>query len=256
MKSIRVFFRKSLKSGVKRITRKVVQKHHIEIIAIVGEYGSQIAREALYSILDERYNVRRNVRPIWWDMSIPLTILGYDDKKYGVFGWLEIFVKSVGLYLKAPSYKHKIIIELNTESKDIAEYWGEFLNPNIILILNASEAENTLLTRIMNDKQTQIVYNSDEIKTEDFIDTINKPKIRFGIQNADVLYKYTDGELSVSFKGKTYEAKINLPEFEIAPVVGAISVAIVYENDIAEIIDNLIKFELHPHILDKIYQSI
>lgn len=164
--------------------------------------------------------------------------------------------RSIGLYLKSPSYKHKIIIELDTQSEDIADYWGEFLNPVIILVLNAGDAENTLLKKILNNKQTQIVYNSDEVLTKDFIDTINQPKIKFGIQNADVLYKYSEGALNVQFKGKEYEAKINLPEFEISPVVGAISVALIYENDIAEIIDNLVKFELHPHILDKIYQSI
>lgn len=68
--------RKILRKLVKQLTSKIIDKHDISIIAVLGHFGTDIAREALYAIISENTNVRRNTNRIWWDMSIPLTILG------------------------------------------------------------------------------------------------------------------------------------------------------------------------------------
>ena len=257
MKKIKIILRKWLKARVKGLTQKALNKHDIEIIAIVGQYGTQIAREALYSILEDRYNVRRNVRPIWWDMSIPLTILGYEDKQYSIVGWVEILLKSIIAYIKNPSYKHKIIIEMDTQSEDIADYWGEFVHPQVLLLLNAGKQELNLLSRIIGESVTTIVYNYDDLASIDYVSNVSsKKQLKFGMKDGDIVYSYFDDTLVLKQKGSEYMTRISLPEFEITPLVGAITTSTIYENDTQEIMADLSKFELHPHILDKIYHSI
>lgn len=257
-KKIKESLRKILRKLVKQLTRKIIEKHNISIIAILGHFGTDIAREALYSIISENGNVRRNTKPIWWDMSIPITILGGEDKKKSILEWNIFAFKSWIGYITNKSYPHQIIIELDTNYEDVADYWGDIIAPKAVLLVNVEQNEARQLEKIINNKeQVSIIYDVDDINSYSFIKNLKSQKtFSFGIDKASLNYRYDKKVLDYIYRSKSYKAKIDVPIFEVKPIVGAISTAIVLGVKPSNIPNRIENFELHPEIISKVINNI
>ena len=90
--------RNILKFLLKKLSRRAIKKHDIEIIVVTGWYGTKIATDMMYTILSEKHKVRRNISYLRWDFGLPLAILGYEDKRRNIFDWIWLIIKA-NIYL-------------------------------------------------------------------------------------------------------------------------------------------------------------
>lgn len=257
-KKIRLNLRKILRKLVKQLTGKIIDKHDISIISVLGHFGTDIAREALYSVMSENGNVRRNTNPIWWDMSIPITILGGEDKRKSILEWNIFALKSWIGYITNKSYPHQIIIELDTNYEDVAKYWGDMIAPKAVLLINMEENEVEQFESIIDQKEgLSIIYDFEDINSSKFIKNLKNQKIySFGSKGALLNYKYENNELTFKYKSKTYSVKIDVPIFEVKPIVGAILTAIVLGTKPGTIPNLIENFELHPEMISRVINNI
>ena len=69
------------------------------IIGITGSVGKTGTKEAIYSVLNEKFRTRRNIKNYNNEIGAPLTILGSylspETTFGGLLGWLKIFSKSL-----------------------------------------------------------------------------------------------------------------------------------------------------------------
>src|SRR5690606_25350599 len=167
-------------------------------------------KEMLYTVLKEKDNVRRNVEDIWWDLSIPLNVLGYEDKQRSYTEWMNLIISAFVAILKNKSNPHLLILNADTKNKDTANYWSNFLNPEYLVVLNYQEDSifaNELLRKneIIEGKVIASKNFAGEIPKE-----ITKGRVfTYGSQKADLLLKrLSDGRLRITYK----KEKISLPK--------------------------------------------
>ena len=142
--------RNLLKTIVLILAKLAIRKHGIKFVVICGWHRTKLVREELYNYLSEDFNVRRNIQNIWWDLSLPLNILGYKDKRYSKKGWFKILTKTVGALVKSPRNPHKIIIDLNFSDINTSNYWARIIKPELLIILNYKQSEKALFELLMN----------------------------------------------------------------------------------------------------------
>ncbi|MBP9759120.1 hypothetical protein KBD45_05480 [Candidatus Dojkabacteria bacterium] len=136
--------RNLLKTILLILAKFAIRKHGIKFIIICGWHRTTIVKEEMYNYLSEDYNVRRNIQNIWWDLSLPLDILGYKDRRYSTKGWFKMIIKTIGALLTGPKNPHKIIIDLNFSDKNTSKYWKKIIKPELLIILNYKQSEKEL----------------------------------------------------------------------------------------------------------------
>jgi hypothetical protein len=180
-----------------------IKKHKIRLMIIVGDTATDVARELIYTVLKEKINVRRNTNSIWWDLSVPLNILGYEDRRYTALGWLKTFVSVVIALLLNKSNPQLIILNADSANKSTVKYWTELVEPEYLVVLNYQG--NTALTdefvlRTINKSGTIVI----PAKVVGEIPLLKKNKykkiITYANVNSDLIIKTTSkGEIYVKY---------------------------------------------------------
>lgn len=244
------FSRNLLKSILGSLSKKTIAKHHAEVIVVVGWTGSSAVREMIYHILRDSFNVRRNVTDVWWDLSVPLGILGYEDKKRNPVQWLVVIVKAyISLFIK-PKYHHKIIINLDTSVEDTARFWSKYIKPNIVVILK--EKPESKVLKMLFDKEGSEKYLF-----------VHNPYLFKGLMNkqvrefiysrkGDLSYKRVKKTLLMEYKKE--RVSINIPSgypfiWELIPA--AFSVGLLQGIEVKDLVERISHFEMHPKQVQK-----
>lgn len=178
-----------LKNILWLLSRAAIYKHDMKIIVVAGFYGTEIVREGLYQILSTKYTTRRNVNMITWDMSIPLAVLGYKDKRRSFFEWIGLFFKIIGTLLFAHKNPHILILSANCTFPETAKFWAEILKPDCLVILNY-EKESRLIENLLErtKKEGMIIYDNDLVNAN-YIGDLNFMKVyTYGEVKSDLLY--------------------------------------------------------------------
>ena len=101
------------------------------IIGVTGSVGKTGAKEAIYSVLNERFNIRRNIKNYNNEIGAPLTVLGSDVSPEttfgGLLGWLKIFSKSLIIIIYQRNYPEILVLELGVSKPDDMKYLMSFL---------------------------------------------------------------------------------------------------------------------------------
>lgn len=131
----RKLLRRILRKILAHLSRWALEKHDPEIIAVVGEGKTGIAREAIYQALKRgRYPARRNIEAPDAEFVLPLIILGSHEYPRSYLGWLKVLAKALGLLLFRPSYKHLLVLEIGYSYKEIFDYFWELTRPSTLVI--------------------------------------------------------------------------------------------------------------------------
>lgn len=244
-------FRYILKHILGFLSRKVLVKHDAEVIVVIGWTGSSIVREMIYNELREKFNVRRSTREVWWDLSVPLTVLGYKDKKRDLFSWGYLIIRSFVSLLLRKRYSHKIIINMDTSYDDIAKFWGKYIKPNVVVMLKENP-ESKLIKKILqtdNSKQILFIYNPE------FFTGFKKKNTReftYSEKSGDIIYSRIGDILQIKYKDK--KLTVHIPPvcsfiWELIPA--ALAVGILEDIEFSSLKTSLSKFSFHPNQLNQ-----
>ncbi len=133
-------FLKTILAAVLRLeSRLILKKYKPEIISITGSVGKTSAREAIYTVLGARFNVRRSNKSYNTELGAPLTIIGEENPWYSPLGWAKVILKGLGLILKStPMYPEKIILEIGADRPGDIEKLARF-KPHIAIVTAIGE---------------------------------------------------------------------------------------------------------------------
>lgn len=243
---MRGFFRKLLKRTLGYLAKLSIARYGTEVILVVGWTGSSIVREMIYHLLKDHFNVRRSVSSIWRDLSVPLNILGYEDKKRNVFEWFALVLKSFRNILIKRKYPHKIVINLDTFYEDTAKYWAEYIIPDIVVVLR-ERPESRLIDALL--KQTggeKILFVHDPKLFKGFKNK-NVREFIYSQGRGDLIYKKNRGKLEVHHKDE--KVSINIPErfkFIYEYIPPSLSCGILQGIKLKNLTKDLSYFEFHP----------
>ena len=242
-----------LKKTLQYLSAWAIRKHKLELIVITGDTGVEIVREGIYSILSQKYIVRRNIKSVWWDLSIPLNILGYTDETRSLFSWIILIFRATIYLLYGPKNPHTLILSAQSGLKETAEYWSEFIKPNFLVIVDDALNKNVsnYLRKATIEKNGVIITENSEFENNSntFLFGKNKSsKVTFQVSSDKILVQYNKFSISV-------------PRFFFSPssgkyIAGIVSLCISKGMAIDDIAIGLSKFDMKSEILKKISTKI
>lgn len=206
------YLRKVLKFILEKLAQAAIKKHGIDFVVVVGWFGTDLVKEGIYDVLSEQLIVRRNTKRIWWDLSIPLLILGYEDRQRSFLRWIALIFKTMFSLVVNPKNPHKIIVDLNLADKNTAEYWGKIIFPEILVIASYKKEKPFTIEKLV--KSTELNEGKIFVAADIAEDKFNKFS-KFG-------YKANKDSKVIFTKVKEYPLAKNTPSFiarNYAPII-------------------------------------
>ena len=84
--------KKIVQRSLKFLAKLILKKYRPEVIGVTGSVGKTSTKEAIYTVLSHKYNVRRNIKNYNNEIGLPLTIIGASSGGSSVWGWCGAFV--------------------------------------------------------------------------------------------------------------------------------------------------------------------
>ncbi len=235
------------------LAKWAIRKHNMELIVVSGKAGIDLVREGIYVVLSEKYQVRRNVKPVWWDLSIPLNILGYVDKRRGVLAWLDVIFKSWFVLVFGPKNPSILVLSAESEREETAKYWYKILKPDYLVIANYTEKSPVVEFLLNRTKiQGRVVYNPEDIEVK------QRRTFAYGT-NKSAKLKMRETKEAVTYSYKDYKLKVEkyfLPPYTKNIVGSILSTALYKGMGFEDSVNGLLKFDLRNKILSQISENI
>lgn len=119
--------------------KKIIKKYQPKIVGITGSIGKTSAKEATFSILNEKFQVRQNIKNYNNELGVPLTIIGSKSKGKSVFGWLAVFVKAFKLLIiKSRNYPEVLVLEMGADKVGDIGYLVDIAKPDVSVVTKVS----------------------------------------------------------------------------------------------------------------------
>lgn len=210
------------------LTRKNLRKHGVNVVAIVGNGQTSIAREAIYAVLKTKHAVRRNVEIPETELSIPLSILGAKVYPQNMYEWIQTVLRVALQILIVKPHRHVLVLEISDVKKDLAEFWLNIIQPKVVVICGETSLYLKGSTLCHPELPPAALERSDSGRGDSGSLPFRPTRFRnkFGMTNLKIVHIKRDKSLKPYFKaarevGKQFgiskEAEEGLKNFEMPP---------------------------------------
>ena len=114
--------KKLLEKHLRFLSKRILKKYKPKIIGITGSVGKTSAKEAIYSILKEKYRVRKNIKNYNNEIGVPLTIIGAETGGKNLFKWLVVCWRAWSLILLKKQYPEILVLEMGIDRPGDMKY--------------------------------------------------------------------------------------------------------------------------------------
>lgn len=125
---------------IERKTRAYISKHKPLLVLVAGSVGKTSTKQAVATVLSEKYRVRAHDGNHNTHFSVPTAIMGveYPHNPRSVSEW-RMVLRAMNLRIKGEKDVDVIVQELGTDTPgDIAQF-GRYLTPDIAIVTAVSE---------------------------------------------------------------------------------------------------------------------
>ncbi len=114
--------------------RSTIQKYNPVVIGITGSVGKTSAKEAIYSVVSQKFKARRPEKNFNNEFGLPLTILGMAWPGKNPLAWLKFFAQSVSLQVFPHAYPEVLVLELGVDRPGDMNHLLSIAKPHISII--------------------------------------------------------------------------------------------------------------------------
>jgi UDP-N-acetylmuramoyl-tripeptide--D-alanyl-D-alanine ligase len=245
----------------------LLRRRKVRIVGITGSIGKSSAKEAIFAVLCQKFNVRRNEKNYNNEIGLPLTIIGAKSGNRSIWGWLRVFLQWLWVVFGWGKYPEILILEMGVDHPKDMDYLLSFIRPEVGVVTNISSSHLEFfktLENIAKEKGKLIealpsdglaVLNNDDDLVLGMKEEIEAPFSTFGfgefaeVSASNAALVYEDGMLQgITFK-LSYAGSIlpmRLPGI-IAPhliyaALSAVAVGIYFKLNLVEIAEALTNF--------------
>ncbi len=244
--------RKLLAFILKLLSRWAIRKHDMKILVVAGKHGTKITGELIAGMLQPDYTVRRQLEVPFWDFSIPLAILGMEDRRYTSLQWLGIVITVFLQLLFGKSNFTWTILQMNTFKKDIARYWVEILEPEVTTFVNIDDRPRALEVFLVKKTNEKVIFSADYPIVRKLVGKSKAETIVAGKhENSDLTLKFIkelDNGVALTFEDEDNNIleffAFQKGHFMINPLVAAIATLLAMDFDYEDVQEKLARTEI------------
>lgn len=110
----------------------ILRKYQPEVIGVTGSAGKTSSREAIYTVLSSKFQVRQNIKNYNNEIGLPLTIIGIESPGRSLLGWIKVFLKATSLIIKKDkTYPDILVLEMGVDQPGDMAYLTDFVRPKL-----------------------------------------------------------------------------------------------------------------------------
>lgn len=256
-----MIFRTTLKNWLALLAKWALKKHKIKLVVVSGWFATETAKELAYTVIGIKHKVRRINKNPWWDLSIPLAVLGYKDEQRSMPQWIWLIVKSIVLLVFGKSNPHTLVLNLNYADEDTLKYWNKLVEPQILVIHNLKQEHNLLKQMIVATMKvggTIIIQYPDYLRLSKTLSKYEKV-MTIGCENqADIVYDQ-DKQQNINFKyqQKNYSIKKKaMPGINCEILACSLAVAITEDIQPLDALYAMVKYPIGSKLLSKLKSDL
>lgn len=103
--------------------RKIIVKYQPKVVGITGSIGKTSAKEAIFSVLNSKFQVRENIKNYNNEIGVPLTIIGCESGGKSLIKWLKVFCQAFTLLIwRQKNYPEILVLEMGADHPGDIEY--------------------------------------------------------------------------------------------------------------------------------------
>lgn len=205
---------------LKIIAKAIIRKYQPKVIGITGSVGKTSAREAIFSVLENDFKVRRNLKNYNNEIGTPLTIFGYRySPGKNIFKWLWVFWFGFRLLIvNEKDYPEVLVLEMAADKTGDIDYLTNIAPPfiSVITAIGPSHLEHfKTIENIIKEKSSIVrnlksngwaILNNDDKALASLISKIKHKTITFGqsegsnVMLSNITIAHKDDKYGTAFK--------------------------------------------------------
>ncbi|MDP3900183.1 MAG: UDP-N-acetylmuramoyl-tripeptide--D-alanyl-D-alanine ligase, partial [bacterium] len=127
--------KKIIQLKLKILAKLTIRKYKPKIIGITGTIGKTSTKEAVYTVLSSKFNVRRNIKNYNNEIGLPLTIIGEESAGRNIFGWWAIFWRAtLKLVIRDKDYPQILVLEMGIDRPRNMDYLLKIIKPTVGIV--------------------------------------------------------------------------------------------------------------------------
>ena len=127
--------RKFIQHILKYLTKLILWRYKPLIIGVTGSVGKTSTKEAIYTVLKNKFRVERNVFNLNTEIGMPLTIIRGKDAKRNILFWFYNFFHTFWFFIfKTKKYPQILVLEMSEDAPGMIKYLVDLARPKIGVI--------------------------------------------------------------------------------------------------------------------------
>jgi len=127
--------RKFIQNILKYLTKLILWRYKPLVIGVTGSVGKTSTKEAIYTVLKNKFRVERNIFNLNTEIGMPLTIIKGKDAKRNIFLWFYNFFHALWLFIfKTKKYPEILVLEMSEDAPGMIKYLADLARPKIGVI--------------------------------------------------------------------------------------------------------------------------
>lgn len=252
---------------LKKMAKKRMKKFKGKVIAVTGSVGKTSTKDAIYTVLNSQFKVKRSGKSMNTDFGMLLTILDIESGYSNALKWSWLLVKAF-YNSRFPDHSEVLLLELGVDKPGDMDFLLSVVKPDVAVMtsiapVHLAEGQFKDLKDIFEEKKKAVdalgengmaVLNVDN----PFLSYLAKGRgkkgtITFGKKNeancfASAIKQSVEGMSFVfNFRDKKYEVKANvLGEYQVYVLMPALICADLMGMDMENAILALERYVLPP----------
>lgn len=130
--------RHTLQKVLKALSKAVIKKYNPIVVGVTGSVGKTSTKEAVFSVLRSKFNVRASDASFNNEIGFPMAILGL--KRPGRLIWIFNVLKALKLVLmKEKNYPEVLVLEMGADKPGDIDYLVDIAPPRIGIVTGVGE---------------------------------------------------------------------------------------------------------------------
>ncbi len=124
---------------LKILAQATLWRYQPMVIGVTGSVGKTSAKEAIYAVLKEKFNTRRNIKNYNNEIGVPLTILGQESGGKSLWRWLQIFLVGFFEIFYTKNYPKVLVLEMGADKIGDISYLTDFVKCYVGVVTGVGE---------------------------------------------------------------------------------------------------------------------